>query len=239
MDKGKNRQTEYMDLGLVEFEETWDLQEKLFQSIIKTKDLNSALPDAKKKPSKNYLIICEHYHVYTMGKSGSQNNLLINHIQLQAKNASFFKINRGGDITYHGPGQIVAYPILDLEVFTKGVKDYISKLEEAVILMLRRHYDIIAARLPGTTGVWLDPETPEKTRKICAIGVRTSKYVSMHGLALNVNTDLSYFDHINPCGFKDKAVTSISKEKGFNVSYKEAKTHLKNSLLEIFEMELI
>ncbi|HPS27776.1 MAG TPA: lipoyl(octanoyl) transferase LipB, partial [Bacteroidales bacterium] len=178
----------------------------------------------------------EHPHVYTLGKSGSEKNLLINYIQLQAKNAVFYKTNRGGDITYHGPGQIVGYPILDLEMFGLGVKTYIYALEQSIINTLL-HYGITAGRLEGATGVWLEPETPQ-VRKICAIGVRTSRYVSMHGFAFNVNTDLNYFSHINPCGFTDKAVTSLSNELKTLADIEEVKKVLLEKITDVFDMDL-
>jgi lipoyl(octanoyl) transferase len=230
------RETEFRNLGLIPFREAWDLQEELFRSIVSIKLENNTLqPEEEKKLTPNYLLFCEHPHVYTLGKSGSEENLLISNIQLQANDAEFIPINRGGDITYHGPGQIVAYPILNLEVFVKGVKEYIHLLEETVITMLK-HYGIEAFRLGHATGVWLDPDIPGKARKICAIGVRTSRWVSMHGLALNINTNLAYFKHINPCGFTDKAVTSLQQELGREIPMDEASGHLKHAFATIFGM---
>lgn len=227
------RETSFRDLGLIRFTEAWDIQEELFQSIVSIKLRNGNLPESERELTPNYLLFCEHPHVYTLGKSGSADNLLINHIQLQANDAEFIPINRGGDITYHGPGQIVAYPILNLEMFVKGVREYIHLLEETVITMLKQ-YGIDGSRLENATGVWLDPTIPGRTRKICAIGVRTSRWVSMHGLALNINTNLSYFSHINPCGFTDKAVTSLRQELGREIPMEEAKHHLKQAFAEIF-----
>ncbi|HPB26221.1 MAG TPA: lipoyl(octanoyl) transferase LipB [Bacteroidales bacterium] len=223
----------YRDLGLIDYKEAWDYQENLFNKIIGSK---TGKLTAEESEQNNYLLFCEHPHVYTLGKSGSEKNLLIDYIQLQAKNAVFYKTNRGGDITYHGPGQIVGYPILDLEKFKLGVKTYIHSLEESIIRTLS-HYGISAERLAGATGVWLDTETP-KVRKICAIGVRTSLYVSMHGFAFNVNTDLNYFNYINPCGFTDKAVTSLSKELKTPVNIEEVKKVLLEKIEEVFEMDL-
>lgn len=229
------RETSFRDLGLIRFREAWDIQEDLFQSIVSIKLTNRNLPESERELTPNYLLFCEHPHVYTLGKSGSEDNLLINHIQLQANDAEFIPIDRGGDITYHGPGQIVAYPILNLEAFVKGAREYIHLLEETVITMLK-HYGIKGSRLQEATGVWLDPDTPGRARKICAIGVRTSRWVSMHGLALNINTDLSYFSHINPCGFTDKSVTSLQQELGSEIPMEEAKHHLKQAFAEIFRM---
>ena len=185
----------------------------------------------------NYVLFVEHPHVFTLGKSGSEDNMLANFIQLQAKNAEFIHTNRGGDITYHGPGQIVGYPILNLDYFSKGVRDYIDKLEEAIILCLQ-HYGIEGHRLDGATGVWFDPDIPGKTRKICAMGVRVSRGVSMHGFAFNVNTDLSYFSLINPCGFTDKKVTSLQAELGQEMDLAEVKKVLKGKIAMVFNMEL-
>ncbi|MBP8040879.1 MAG: lipoyl(octanoyl) transferase LipB [Bacteroidales bacterium] len=224
----------YKDLGLIDYKEAWDYQETLFNEIIDYKT-GKIVPENGQQH--NYLLFCEHPHVYTLGKSGSEKNLLINYIQLQAKNAVFYKTNRGGDITYHGPGQIVGYPILDLEKFNFGVKTYIFALEESIIQTLE-HYGIKAERLAGATGVWLGTDTPQ-VRKICAIGVRTSRYVSMHGFAFNVNTDLSYFNHINPCGFTDKAVTSLSKELGTAMNIEDVKKTLLQKIAEVFNMELV
>ena len=181
------------------------------------------------------LIFVEHPHVYTLGKSGSENNLLIDLIQLQAREAKFYKTDRGGDITYHGPGQIVVYPIFDLEVLQIGLKEYIFRLEE-VIIMTIREFGIYGSRLNGGTGVWIDPDIKGRARKICAIGVRASRYVTMHGLAFNVNTDLTYFNHINPCGFTDKGVTSIEKELGIRQEMDVVKGLVKKNLTEVFEL---
>jgi lipoyl(octanoyl) transferase len=231
-----NKKVVFRDLGLIAYRQAWDDQEALFNEIIEAKKLiEQGTSGLQATP--NYLLFCEHKHVYTLGKSGSEQNLLVDYIQLQAKDAEFFRINRGGDITYHGPGQIVGYPILNLEYFVSGVKDYIYKLEESVILLLR-DYGITASRLDSATGVWLDVGK-KSVRKICAIGVRTSRWVSMHGFAFNVNTDLSYFSHINPCGFTDKAVTSLEKELGTTQDIETIKESLKEKIADVFGMELI
>ena len=219
-----NHTIEYLDWGLVEYNEAWTKQEELFNDSIERK--------GQQFPTNNYLVFCEHPHVYTLGKSGDAQNMLLNYIQLQAKDASFVKTNRGGDITYHGPGQVVGYPIFDLANFNLGLKQYISKVEEAIINTLAQ-YAISSTRLDGATGVWLDVNLPT-CRKICAIGVRSSRFVTMHGFALNVNTDLNYFNHINPCGFIDKGVTSMQNELGEAVNMEELKMRLKTELLKLF-----
>lgn len=224
----------FKDLGLIDYQKAWDYQEDLFNSIISHK---TAKPLDEKYNPGNYFIFCEHPHVYTLGKSGSEKNMLLDFIQLQAKNAVFIRTNRGGDITYHGPGQIVGYPILDLEQFGLGVKTYIHSIEESIIQTLS-HYSIKAERFEGATGVWLDVATL-RARKICAIGVRTSRYVSMHGFAFNINTDLNYFNYINPCGFTDKAVTSLSKELGTPVNIDEVKKVLLKKIAEVFGMNIV
>lgn len=184
------------------------------------------------------LIFVEHPHVYTLGKSGSENNLLLDLIQLKAKDASFYRIDRGGDITYHGPGQIVGYPIFDLDLIKVGLKEYIYRLEESIIRTVAE-FGIEASRLEGGTGVWLDPEVPGNARKICAIGVKASKYITMHGFAFNVNTDLSYFNNINPCGFTDKGVTSLRKELGTVQDIEAVKSKVKKHLQEVFDLNWI
>ncbi len=215
---------QFSDWGLVEYKAGWDKQEALFSSVIDRK--------LKSLSTTNYLILCEHPHVYTLGKSGDEQNLLINYIQLQAKNAQFVKTNRGGDITYHGPGQVVGYPIFDLANFGMGLKQYIFYIEEAIINTLNL-YGIAGERLDGATGVWLDTEKPT-CRKICAIGVRSSHFVTMHGFALNVNTQLEYFNFINPCGFVDKGVTSMEKELNAPINIDELKAILKDEIMKLF-----
>lgn len=222
----------FTGLGTTEYKDAWQYQEKLFMEIVEHKMQMRSNPETITWSKKNHLLFCEHPHVYTLGKSGSENNLLINTLQLQQKNASFIKTNRGGDITYHGPGQVVGYPIFDLDQFGITLREYIEKLEESVIITLN-HYNINAERLKGATGVWLDVNKP-CTRKICAIGVRSSHWVTMHGFAFNINTNLSYFNYINPCGFTDKTVTSLQKETGRNHDINEIKSLLKMNLAEVF-----
>ena len=219
-----NRIIKYQDWGLVEYNEAWAKQESLFSATIEKK--------MQGLPTDNYLVFCEHPHVYTLGKSGDEQNMLLNMIQLQAKNATFVHSNRGGDITYHGPGQVVGYPIFDLANFELGLKQYIFRIEEAIIQTLSL-YRIPSTRLEGSTGVWMDVGKPA-CRKICAIGVRSSRYVTMHGFALNVNTQLEYFSYINPCGFIDKGVTSMEKELGGKVDMIELKGRLRNCIEEQF-----
>lgn len=205
----------------------WQQQEKLHNEVIAAK--------LKGENTKNYLLFVEHNHVYTLGKSGNEANMLINAIQLQAAHAEFVKVNRGGDITYHGPGQLVVYPIIDMANFSVGVKDYVDRLEEVVIRTVGE-YGIIGERLEGATGVWIEAHTP-RARKICAIGIKCSRFVTMHGFALNVNTDLKYFNYINPCGFVDKGVTSIAKEVGHEISMAEVKDVVKHYFETLFGMD--
>lgn len=219
-----NREIHYIDWGLIEYNEAWAKQETLFSGSIEKK--------VQDLPTDNYLVFCEHPHVYTLGKSGDEQNMLLNYIQLQAKNATFVHSNRGGDITYHGPGQVVGYPIFDLANFGLGLKQYIHNIEEAIINTLAQ-YNIQSTRLDGATGVWLDVGLPA-CRKICAIGVRSSRFVTMHGFALNVNTQLEYFNYINPCGFVDKGVTSMQKELGAKVDMEELKLRLRHSIEQRF-----
>ena len=228
--------TIFKDLGQIEYKKAWDYQETLFQEVLQSRMSSANLPNEKKTPANNYLLFCEHPHVYTLGKSGKEQNMLLNMLQLQAKEASFHKINRGGDITYHGPGQIVGYPILNLETYDMGIKKYIETLEQSVINCIAE-FGLTGKRLEGTTGVWLDVDTP-KVRKICAIGVRVSRWISMHGFAFNVNTDLKYFDYINPCGFLDKGVTSLKKELGKELDIEEVKHNLKIHIKNLFDMQL-
>jgi len=219
-----NKELKYQDLGLIPYAEAWDYQEKLFQEII------TAKTDPASSSGPNHILFCEHPHVYTLGKSGSDNNLLLNREALTNKGASFYRINRGGDITYHGPGQIVGYPILDLENFGLGIRRYIEILEESVIILLK-DYGIESDRLEEASGVWLDSNQPLKARKICAIGVRSSRYVTMHGFAFNINTGLEYYNYINPCGFTDKGVTSMKKELGTEQDIEKIKLALRDILV--------
>lgn len=215
-----------IDLGNIAYSQAWDIQKQYFEELIKAKQTGVNNPV-------NYFLFCEHPHVYTIGKSGQQSNLLINNDFLNHIKASVFHIDRGGDITYHGPGQIVGYPIIDLEAFQIGVKEYVEKLEESIMLTLS-DFGIQSSRLSGATGVWIDVEKSGMTRKICAIGIKASRYVTMHGFALNVNTDLSYFNHINPCGFVDKGVTSMQKELGREISMDEVKTKIIYYFAKVF-----
>ncbi len=232
-----NVNTVFEDLGLIEYKEAWDYQESKFNSLIDIKLFNRDNPDSKKN-IEHQLLFCEHPHVYTLGKSGAENNLLINDAFLKQINATYYKSNRGGDITYHGPGQIVGYPIFDLEEMGLTVKSYIHNLEEAIINCIA-DYGIKGDRLDGATGVWIDKDVPGKARKICAIGVKASRYVSMHGFALNVNTNLQYFNHINPCGFVDKGVTSIEKELGNAQDFEVVKQNLKEHLKKVFNLNFL
>jgi lipoyl(octanoyl) transferase len=203
-----NKNIKYQDLGLLNYKKSWDYQEELFQEIVQTKILNKNSETVQ--ATNNHFLMVEHPPVYTLGKSGDMSNLLLNENQLKSKDISFYKINRGGDITFHGPGQIVGYPILDLDNFFTDIHKYLRLLEETIILTLA-DYNIVATRSTGETGVWIDVGTPF-ARKICAMGVRASRWVTMHGFALNVNVNLGYFDHIIPCGIKGKAVTSLNNE---------------------------
>lgn len=230
------RKVVFNDLGLIDYKKCWDFQEQLFKELIDRKVRNRDL--VVKEPVKHYLLFCEHPHVYTLGKSGSESHLLINEQQLAEKKATFYKINRGGDITYHGPGQIVGYPILDLDHFFTDIHKYLRYLEEAIILTLAE-YGIEAGRVEGLTGVWIDGHEPEKARKICAMGVRASRWVTMHGFAFNVNANLEYFGNIVPCGIDDKAVTSMEKELGRAIDMSEVKEKIKKHLSQLFEMQLV
>lgn len=229
-----NKKVFFQDWGLVDYQEAWDRQELIFADIVKQKTDNRT--KGTQLPTDNYLIFVEHPHVYTLGKSGKPENLLLDEAGLLEKRAVYYKINRGGDITYHGPGQLVGYPILDLDNFFTDIHRYMRTIEEAVILTLA-DYGVIAGRYPGYTGVWLDADN-DNARKICAIGVRASRWVTMHGFAFNINTDLSYFNNIIPCGIEDKAVTSLQGELGRKVEIEEVKTKLKKHFADLFEMEL-
>jgi len=228
----------YKDLGLKDYKETWDYQTDVFSRLVNSKKGGFAGTGSDYETPSGTVIIVEHPHVYTLGKSGSENNLLLDMIQLKAKDASYYRIDRGGDITYHGPGQIVVYPIFDLDVLKIGLKEYIYKLEETIIRTVEE-FGITASRLEGGTGVWIDPEIPGKARKLCAIGVRASKFVTMHGFAFNVNTDLTYFNNINPCGFTDKGVTSLRKELGALQDYDSVKNIVKRNLKIVFDLNWI
>ena len=235
----QNKRVEVIYLGEDDYQKVWDYQESIFKKTVDRKIDNRKSVESSVVPTDNYLIFCEHPHVYTLGKSGSIDNLLLDEEGLRENFAQFYKINRGGDITYHGPGQIVAYPILDLENFFTDIHKYLRFLEEAVISTMA-DFGLKAGRIDGLTGVWIDfEEGAEDPRKICAMGVKSSRWVTMHGLALNVNTDLSYFGHIVPCGIDDKAVTSMQKELGHEVNMDVVRARLTHHLATIFEMELI
>ncbi|TKC07608.1 lipoyl(octanoyl) transferase LipB [Pedobacter frigoris] len=230
-----NKRVEFIDWGLTDYQIAWNNQEEIFNRTVAVKTQNRT--NSAHLDTPNYLVFCEHPHVYTLGKSGHPENLLLDESELKAKNATYYKINRGGDITYHGPGQIVGYPILDLDNFFTDIHLYLRTLEEAVILTLK-DYGIESGRYPGFTGVWLDADN-DKARKICAMGVRCSRWVTMHGFAFNVNADLDYFKNIVPCGIDDKAVTSMQSELGYALDMNEVKEKLKNHIASLFHMELV
>lgn len=229
-----NKDVVFQDWGLVDYQQAWDRQEALFKHTVQLKTENRSTDIAKQTP--NYLIFVEHPNVYTLGKSGKVENLLLNEQGLKDQDTTYYKINRGGDITYHGPGQLVGYPILDLDNFFTDIHLYLRTLEEAVILTLA-DYNIQAGRYPGYTGVWLDVDN-QKARKICAMGVRCSRWVTMHGFALNVNTNLDHFSHIIPCGIDDKAVTSMQKELGQKIDIEHVKQVLRQHIAGLFGMQL-
>ena len=233
-----NKKVEFRDLGQLDYQEAWDYQEKLFAETVALKISNRSLAPANQSPSNNYMLFVEHPHVYTLGKSGKEENLLLDEKGLKAQQALYYKINRGGDITYHGPGQLVGYPILDLDNFFTDIHKYLRLLEEAIILTLA-DYGVSAGRIDGLTGVWIDHLEQKNPRKICAMGVKSSRWVTMHGFAFNVNTDISYFGHIIPCGIDDKAVTSLHLELGRAVDIQEVKGRVKHHLTNLFEMESI
>ena len=228
-----NKETQLKDLGSMPFNEAWELQDRYFNHILDIKSENRRQGVSKTTP--NFLFTVEHPHVYTLGKNGDRSNLLIDDDKLREVGAEYIPINRGGDITYHGPGQIVMYPVIDLENFFTDLGKYLRTLEEAVIRLLAK-YGITAGRLEGYTGVWLDPEDEEKARKICAMGVKTSRWVTMHGIAFNVNTDLDYFKNIIPCGIKDKQVTSLEKELGSKMDIAKLRKELVEETMDIFDM---
>jgi lipoyl(octanoyl) transferase len=221
----------YRDLRLADYGEAWDLQKELFAEVI------SAKRQPGSHPHSGYLLFCEHPPVFTLGKSGSDRNLLVDESQMQREGIKLFRIERGGDITFHGPGQLVAYPIFDLAAFPLGIREYILRLED-VVLQTLAHYRVEGERLEGATGIWLDARLPGRARKICAIGVRASHSVTMHGLAFNVNTELRYFSYINPCGFVDKGVTSLEKELGHRVGMDEVKELMLDRFISVFGFRL-
>ena len=235
-----NKNVTFKDLGLIEYQEAWDYQTKIFESTIAVKSANRKKEneglDVEK--TENHLLFCEHPHVYTLGKSGKESHLLMNSTQLADNNITYHKINRGGDITYHGPGQIVGYPIFDLDNFFTDIHKYLRFIEEGVILTLEE-YGIKSGRIDGLTGVWLDFDNPIKSRKICALGVKCSRWVTMHGFAFNVNTDLSLFKNIVPCGIDDKAVTSMQQELGKKIDITEVKKKLLINLSNLFDFDVV
>ncbi|RIV22254.1 lipoyl(octanoyl) transferase LipB [Fibrisoma montanum] len=244
MNSRSNKQIEVQELGRIDYQTAWDYQEQLFARVVAQKVANRTLPIAEQQPTPNYLLFCEHPHVYTLGTSGHESNLLVDEQRLATElGATFFKIRRGGDITYHGPGQLVGYPILDLDNFFTDIHRYMRLLEEAIILTLA-DYGLSAGRIDGLTGVWLDADdgtgqAGPNPRKICAMGVKASRWVTMHGFALNVNTDLSYFGHIVPCGITDKAVTSLAQELGYEVPLGDVSRKVLKHLTALFEFKVL
>ncbi len=231
-----NRKVKFINLGVVDYQQAWDYQTSLFNEILEVKKANRDLPDQEQKATGNFLVFCQHPHVYTLGKSGEESNLLMDKEKLSSIGATYYHINRGGDITYHGPGQIVVYPVMDMENFFTDIHKYMRLLEESVIQTLNE-FGIEAGRIAGLTGVWIGEGNT--ARKICALGVKTSRWVTMHGLAFNVNADLSYFKNIVACGITDKAVTSLGKEMGSVQDMERVNAILKSKLAALFEMELI
>lgn len=232
----KNKEVLVRDLGLINYQQAWDYQEEIFAATIQKK-VNNRLHENEAAATENFLLYCQHPHVYTLGKSGKPENLLVNDQQLKNLKASYYKINRGGDITYHGPGQLVGYPILDLDNFFTDIHKFLRFLEEA-IMRTCAEYGITAGRYPGYTGVWIDAEKPS-ARKICAMGVRCSRWVTMHGFAFNVNTDLDYFKYIVPCGIDDKAVTSMQAELCYEVDIEEVKNKFTHHFRDLFEATIL
>jgi lipoyl(octanoyl) transferase len=230
-----NKEIHVIDLGRIDFKEAWDYQTVLFERLLSIKAQNRLVSGLDHRVTENYLLFCEHPHVFTLGKSGKASNLLLKREELSSVSASYYHINRGGDITYHGPGQLVGYLVIDLENFFTDIHKYMRFLEEAVIQTLH-DFRLESGRIAGLTGVWIDVE--KQPRKICAFGVKTSRWVTMHGFALNVNPDLSYFNHIVPCGIQDKAVTSLQVELGRQVTMKQVQEILTTKLTDLFEMNL-
>ena len=239
---------QFRDLGLMDYQAAWDYQEKLLQENVQLKSASYKPPvsvtagfnekEQNTATTSHYLLFVEHSAVYTLGKSGNKENVLLENDELKERNIQFFNTNRGGDITFHGPDQLVAYPILDLEKFYTDIGKYLRNLEEVIILTMA-DYGINGDRSSGETGVWIEPGVPGKERKICAIGVRCSRWITMHGFAFNVNTDLSYFDHIIPCGIVNKQVTSLEKELGYKLDMNSVKEKVKNNFGKVFESDLI
>ena len=237
MNSVANKHTRFINLGLIDYQDAWNYQTSLFEKVLGIKSENRSLPENQQHLTENFLLFCQHPHVYTLGKSGKEDNLLVKTDELKGIGATYYHINRGGDITYHGPGQIVGYPIIDLENFFTDIHRYMRFLEEAVIQTIAE-FGVNAGRIPGLTGVWINHDNGESARKICALGVKTSRWVTMHGFALNVNTDLNYFSHIVPCGINDKEVTSLQKELGSQVDLKVVEEILKEKIAGMFGMNL-
>ena len=233
----QNKEVQFVDLNLVEYKQAWDLQETLLTRIATVKLANRGLVEDSKEATDNFLLFCQHPHVYTLGKSGDESHLLLQESFLSTIGATYFKTNRGGDITYHGPGQLVGYPILDLENFYTDIHLYLRMLEEAIIKTCEG-YGLEAGRIEGLTGVWINP-TKDDARKICAMGVKASRWISMHGFALNVNTDLSYFSHIVPCGIATRGVTSLQQELGQEMDFQAVSDVVKSHLVDLFKMKLV
>ena len=225
----------FQDIGLIEYKKAWVFQEEIFNKTLRVKSKNRN--EGTNIKTENHLIFCEHPHVYTLGNSGNKENLLVNEDYLRSRGASFYKTNRGGDITYHGPGQIVGYPIFDLDNFFNDIGKYLRLLEESIILTIKE-YGLVGERSKGETGVWINVGKPS-ARKICALGVKTSRWVSMHGFAFNINTDLSYFENIIPCGINDKQVTSLEKELGEKINLEKVKEQLKSNIELVFQLKLV
>lgn len=239
MNSRVNKQVEVRELGLIEYQTAWDEQERLFATVVDQKLRNRTSAADAQQRTPNYLLFCEHPPVYTLGTSGHAENLLVDEARLTNElGATFFKIRRGGDITFHGPGQLIGYPILDLDNFFTDIHRYMRLLEESIILTLAE-YGLQTGRIEGLTGVWLDYDNGPMPRKICAMGVKASRWVTMHGFALNVNTDLHYFSHIVPCGIADKAVTSLAVELGREVPLDDVSRRVRRHLANLFDMELI
>ncbi|MDZ4822898.1 MAG: lipoyl(octanoyl) transferase LipB [Flavobacteriales bacterium] len=233
-----NKKIVFRDLGSMDYKECWELQEKIFAETVQRKFENRSQPEDQKQITENHLLFVEHPHVYTLGKSGDLSNLLLDEEALRKVDAKFYSINRGGDITYHGPGQIVGYPIFDLDQFFSDIHKYLRFLEEAIIQTLEE-YNIAAGRIDGLTGVWLDVDDETRARKIAALGVKCSRWVTMHGFAFNVNAKLDYFDNIIPCGITDKTVTSMNKELGYDVDMEEVKKVLLQKIVSVFDAEVM
>ncbi|WP_296700505.1 lipoyl(octanoyl) transferase LipB [Algoriphagus sp.] len=233
-----NKKVEFRDLGKMDYQEAWDFQESVFAETVSKKILNRNKPKEEQNSTDNFVFFVEHPHVYTLGKSGKEENLLLDKFGLEKHDAKYYKINRGGDITYHGPGQLVGYPILDLDNFFTDIHKYLRFLEEGIIRTLL-DYQIESGRIEGLTGVWIDHIEQKNPRKICAMGVKSSRWVTMHGFAFNINTDLNYFNHIIPCGIDDKAVTSLKQELGREINLNEVKEKVKTHLVDLFEMEIV